>query len=157
MTEFYNPVPIAVLLVAVQIPDKEELGLLVGRRTIEPSKGTWGLPGGYMEARPAETVEGAMARELREETGIDLPADSIQLTHSEIGDEKQVLIFGLYMRIIPWQFCMDQFKACAECDDIRWVTQKDLENMRLSFNTHHRAAEMFFSSEIGRRVKNLVG
>jgi ADP-ribose pyrophosphatase YjhB (NUDIX family) len=42
--------------------------VLLGRRGIEPSKGLWDLPGGFLE--PGEHPEAGMKRELWEETGL---------------------------------------------------------------------------------------
>jgi bifunctional NMN adenylyltransferase/nudix hydrolase len=47
--------------------------LMIKRRS-EPGKGLWALPGGFLNAQTDESVESAMLRELREETGIRVPA-----------------------------------------------------------------------------------
>ena len=44
--------------------------VLFVRRNYEPGKGTWTLPGGFAEH--TETLEEAVKRELREETGIEV-------------------------------------------------------------------------------------
>ena len=44
--------------------------LLLIRRGREPSRGSWSLPGGRVE--PGETLEQAVVREVREETGLDV-------------------------------------------------------------------------------------
>jgi 8-oxo-dGTP diphosphatase len=44
--------------------------LLLIRRGQEPSRGLWSLPGGRVE--PGETLEAAVVREVREETGLDV-------------------------------------------------------------------------------------
>ncbi len=49
--------------------DGKQLHLLLIERGIEPYKGSWALPGGFMNID--ETVEQCAMRELREETGVE--------------------------------------------------------------------------------------
>jgi ADP-ribose pyrophosphatase YjhB (NUDIX family) len=60
---YENPVP-ATCLVTVDADER----LLLVKRSVEPKKGYWCLPGGFMELR--ETPEAAGLRELSEETGL---------------------------------------------------------------------------------------
>lgn len=51
--------------------------LLWMRRALEPKKGFWAIPAGFMEAE--ETLPQAAARELLEETGVVIAADALEL------------------------------------------------------------------------------
>ena len=51
--------------------------LLWIQRELEPQRGRWAIPGGYLES--GETLAEGAARELHEEAGILLPADQLQL------------------------------------------------------------------------------
>ena len=48
--------------------DAPERGVVLIKRRYEPLAGQWSLPGGTLEV--GETLEAAVARELREETGL---------------------------------------------------------------------------------------
>lgn len=64
--EFYlNPAA----AVAALISDSQGR-LLVVERAQEPKKGTWDLPGGFVD--PGESAEDALRREVREETGLEI-------------------------------------------------------------------------------------
>ena len=49
--------------------DGEQLNVLLVERGIEPFKGCWALPGGFLGMK--ETAEECALRELREETGVN--------------------------------------------------------------------------------------
>lgn len=51
--------------------------LLWVQRDIEPRRGLWAIPGGYLEG--GETLAEGAARELHEEAGILLPPESLQM------------------------------------------------------------------------------
>jgi len=51
--------------------------LLWVKRALEPRRGLWAIPGGFLEA--GETLAEGAARELREEAGVVLPADQLAL------------------------------------------------------------------------------
>lgn len=67
----YNPIPVVTIL----FPIAE--GLLVVRRAIEPALGQLAFPGGYID--DCELWQAAAVRELREETGIDVSPDALEI------------------------------------------------------------------------------
>ena len=50
--------------------------LLWVQRELEPQRGLWAIPGGFLES--GETLAEGAARELYEETGVIVPADQLQ-------------------------------------------------------------------------------
>lgn len=69
-----NPIPVSVVLVPIEHP--VGLGLLVVRRGIEPGRSRLALVGGFLEAH--ETWQQGGAREVREETGVDVDARTLE-------------------------------------------------------------------------------
>lgn len=84
---YRNPLPVAVVLV----PLGE--GLLAVRRGIEPRKGQLALPGGFIEV--GESWQQAGAREVREETGLEISPSEIRDVRVLSAPDGTVLIFGL--------------------------------------------------------------
>ena len=69
-----------------------EKKILLCRRAIEPRKGYWTLPAGFMEE--GETLEAGAVRETQEEAGIDIIAEQM-LTSISVPHISQVHIFFL--------------------------------------------------------------
>jgi 8-oxo-dGTP diphosphatase len=104
-----------VVRIGVQAVIRDGDQILLGRRANTFGRGTWGLPGGHIE--PGEKVLAAAAREVREETGLEVGKMRIacitdpQATanhHMQIGVE--VLEYAGEIRILEpercerWQF-----------------------------------------------------
>lgn len=84
---FRNPLPVAGCVVA------HAGGIVLVRRGIEPGRGMWGLPAGYMEL--GETAEQAAARETFEETGLTVRIERLLGVYSVVKGPlgSHVLIF----------------------------------------------------------------
>ena len=86
-TTYRNPLPVAVALVPV-----EDGGLLLIRRAIEPQAGKLALPGGYVNW--GETWQEAAAREVREEAGVVVAAESVREFRVRSAPDGTLLLFG---------------------------------------------------------------
>jgi bifunctional NMN adenylyltransferase/nudix hydrolase len=78
----YPPIFVTVDAVVIQSGH-----VLMIRRRSEPGRGLWALPGGFVNARTDRSVQDAMLRELREETGIKVPAPVLA------GNIKEIRVF----------------------------------------------------------------
>ncbi len=132
---YENPVPATCLVTAD--PDGR---ILLVRRSVEPKKGSWCLPGGFMEL--GETPEAAGLRELHEETGLSGKIETLLgiTTHSgKIYDT--VLVAGYLVREysgIPY--------AGDDADAAEWFARDGLPE--IAFTSHKAFIDIFYAAYI---------
>jgi len=85
---YENPLPAVAALV---LNHKDQL--LLVKRSVEPAKGKWCLPGGFIEID--ESIEEAALRELEEETGIKGEIDGLIDFFSQKGRHYRAILFSL--------------------------------------------------------------
>ncbi|MFG2824409.1 NUDIX hydrolase [Kitasatospora sp. NPDC048365] len=78
MTSGPSTPPPPLIGAGVIVPSTDGRSVLIGRRTTAGEPPTWSLPGGKVD-HPGESFEQAAARELAEETGIELPAERMRV------------------------------------------------------------------------------
>jgi len=125
---YENPLPAVAALVLNQ---KNQL--LLVKRSVEPAKGMWCLPGGFIEI--GESIEEAVLRELEEETGLKGEirglVDFFSQTSQYYG---ALIIFGYRMKILGGELMAG--------DDAQEVGFFDLNALPpLAFRSHQRLIE----------------
>jgi ADP-ribose pyrophosphatase YjhB (NUDIX family) len=129
-----NPFPAVAILVCNQ---KNQL--LLVKRSVEPAKGKWCLPGGFIEV--GESIEEAALRELEEETGfkgvIEGLVDFFSQKNPYYG---AVLIFGYRVKILGGELTAG--------DDAEEVGYFDLAALPpIAFLSHQRLIEKEYHSK----------
>jgi 8-oxo-dGTP diphosphatase len=123
-------------IVAVGAVILERDRVLLVKRRHPPLEGEWSLPGGAVES--GETLEAALAREVREETCLDVVVgpvvevlDSIR-RDAEGRAEYHFVIIDYACRVRPGA---SNVAACgSDAADVDWVTVTDLERYRVTPN-----------------------
>ena len=131
---FYeNPIP-AACIVAVDPRDR----VLLVKRSIEPKRGCWCLPGGFMELR--ETPEEAGLRELREETGIVGKIDTLLGVLSNKGT--------FYDTILMIGFLVRRFSGTPAAGDdaaaVEWFAREALPE--IAFKRHRSFINIYYAA-----------
>lgn len=111
--------------------------LLLIRRTIEPWRGCWDVPGGFCDPdeHPAQTV----VREVREETGLEVVVGDLlgiwmDTYGGAVGDDPATSTMNVYYLATPIgnrPVALDR----SEADDARWFTPGELPT-EVSFPEH---------------------
>lgn len=138
-TTWINPTPVAVLCLRVWDAETGREGILVGQRGIEPKKGLYGLPGGFVD-RTDTSFEAAAVRELYEEMGIKISEDYVFVTHS-FCDGRNILVFCSYDETMEYSQLKSLFRPSDECPemDVLWADEPERE---LCFPSHTNAARL---------------
>jgi ADP-ribose pyrophosphatase YjhB (NUDIX family) len=133
-TSYKNPLPVAVVLVPVQL--EENLGLLCIRRSIPPKQGQLALPGGFIGF--GESWQAGAVREVQEETGLELQTETIRLARVHSAPDSTILIFAIAP--IQPKSILEILSTSSETSEIV-VLERFTE---LAFPLHSAVAEEFF-------------
>jgi len=115
--------------------------LMIKRRS-EPGKGLWAMPGGFLNAATDRSVQDAMIRELREETGIKVPAPVLigSIVRSKVFDAIDRSARG---RTITHCFRIDlpngdlpKVKGSDDAEKAQWIPIAELDSS-ICFEDHY--------------------
>jgi mutator protein MutT len=136
----------APLVAAAAILTRDDGKILLVKRGEDPGKGLWGLPGGYVEID--ETIEQALVRELREETGLVMRLQNVLGVWSFFHDSKELSGAVIVYRA---HWVSGEMRLASDSTDAEWILPEEFENFELAFETH-RAALRQFTETVNARI-----
>ncbi len=106
--------------------DDEDLKVLLIRRDLEPFQGKWALPGGFV--RVDESLEEAVRRELREETGITQVFLEQLYTFGTVDrDPRERVVTVAYYALV--KLSDHQIKAATDARDAAWFAVSEARGL----------------------------
>lgn len=136
-TSFRNPLPVCVVLVPVD-GNPGGQGVLAVRRGIQPRQGWLALPGGYINW--GETWQEAGAREVFEETGLQIDPAEISELRVRSAPDGTLIIFGLaFSRDLA---ALPPFIPNPEASERVVLT----EPVEMAFALHEEIIQAYFAS-----------
>ena len=121
---YENPIPATTAVVI-----KDDCVLLV-KRGVDPHKGEWCLPGGFMELD--EEPEEACLRELKEETNLSGSKPALQGVYlSRNPFYTSVALIGYYIPEVA-----GKLESGDDCDEAKYFNLKNLP--KLAFKSHRK-------------------
>ena len=134
---FRNPKVVVTALI------EEQGRVLLVRRDIEPGRGLWGLPGGFVDWN--EHPQDAIVRECLEEVGVSVePKELLDVEHV-VMDEEGIVILPYRARIASGQPA-----AHDEVQEVGWFSPDRLPP--LAFASHRKVLQRWSQEVLARGV-----
>jgi len=138
-------IKVAVDAVVFGYTSKEGLSVLLIKRNIDPFRNSWALPGGLVGDN--ESLEEAIQRELKEETGISINYLEQLYSFGQPGRDprNRVISITYYGLVKP-----DAFEIYADTDasDAAWFNIKNIPQLAFDHEEIIRAAHIRLKSKI---------
>jgi ADP-ribose pyrophosphatase YjhB (NUDIX family) len=104
--------------------------VLLVRRGQEPARDVWSLPGGVVEL--GETLEAALVREIKEETGLSVEVLGVGAVLNRIyRDEAGAIPYHYVLIDYICEYVGGELRPASDITDARFVGREDLARMDL--------------------------
>ncbi len=105
--------------------------VVVVRRATEPLKGEWSIPGGVLEL--GETLRAGVAREAREETGLDvLPLEVLDVYDRIVADAEGKTRYHYVLIDYLCEVRGGELRAASDASEVKWITRAELDTFPIA-------------------------
>ncbi|MEE2771843.1 MAG: NUDIX hydrolase [Bacteroidota bacterium] len=109
---------------------ENQFKVLLVQRKNDPFKDQWALPGGFVDE--GEDLEAAARRELKEETGIEVPhIEQVQAFGKPNRDPRVHTVSIAFLSRI---YCEEELQPADDAKDARWFEIEKVIDMNLAFD-----------------------
>jgi 8-oxo-dGTP diphosphatase len=120
------PKPAVTVDTAIFTVKEGELKVLLVKRNVEPFKGMWAIPGGFVKL--SESLDDAAKRELEEETGVkDVYLEQLYTFGNTKRDPRGRVITVVYFALINSEAI--KLTASSDVSDAKWFSIKKLPEL----------------------------
>ncbi|MEM6513689.1 MAG: NUDIX domain-containing protein [Pseudomonadota bacterium] len=124
--EYEYPHPAVTVDVVIFTVRSDELKVLLIKRALEPFRGSWALPGGFVEMD--ESLIDAAKRELREETGVTAAyLEQLYSFGAPDRDPRERVISVAYYALMPSDAL--EIKASSDAEGVGWFSIDELPTL----------------------------
>lgn len=127
-----------------EYPDRPFLGvgaiiergahILLVRRANPPLAGEWSIPGGLVET--GETITGAVIREVREETGLEVkPVKLVEVFERILRDKDSRVKYHFVLLDYLCHVLSGEARAASDVSEVRWVELRELQLYKVAPET----------------------
>ncbi|MEM2136661.1 MAG: NUDIX hydrolase [Candidatus Methanomethylicia archaeon] len=125
----------------------EDGKILLVKRTAEPNKGLWTIPGGKL--RWGERLEEAVKREIYEETGLKVEVIGIHgIYELIIKDDENEVIYHYVIIDYKVKKKFGELKASTDALEVKWFSKNELKNIETTETTKKLLEKLIENGEI---------
>lgn len=122
--------------------------IMMARRGIEPRKGFWNLPCGFLENN--ETISEGAIREVKEETGAEVKIHHLHTIYNLTKANQVYLIFQSEM-------VSTEYYLTEESTEIKFFNEKDMPWEDIAFSSNTFALRKYFEKETPLQEQLFLG
>lgn len=116
--------------------------VLLVKRSNDPAKGMWAVPGGKIQ--PGETMQQALVREIKEETGLVIEVGDIVYVFDVIKhNEKNKITFHYVIIDFLCDLTSGELRAGDDAQEARWISRRELNQLNVNEKTKSMLKEKF--------------